>query len=397
MRRIPWRAVGLLASAGLLAGCGAGANAAPTWVPQPSITLEATPPPTGSSQGPSQAPSGPQGPIPNSPGSPQIPGGSGAGSGVLATGLDQPTGLVLLPDGTALVGERTTGHIRHVPLQSGQPVPVVKAITGLSTAGDGGLLDLALSPTYAEDGLIYAYVTTPADNRVVDFTLDGDITPVLTGIPKGATDNTGRLLFDNQGRLYVGTGDAGSRTLAANPASLAGKVLRVDGIGHVAPGNPKPGSPVFTQGHHSVNGLCTSSGLGAIYETEAPAEINSLDAGEDYGWPTPRTGSVAPAATLPAAHRGAAGCAVQGDTLYIATTDGRALLAAPIPAPGRVGKISVVHLDQNYGRLRTVVAAPDGAVWIATSNRDGHGHPVPDDDRVIRLVLPPGGGGGSAA
>ncbi|HEY3091111.1 MAG TPA: PQQ-dependent sugar dehydrogenase [Jatrophihabitantaceae bacterium] len=396
MRRIPWRAVGLLASAGLLAGCAAGANAAPTWVPQPSITLEATPAPSAPNQAPSQVPSGPQAPAPNSPGAPRTPGGGTVGSGVLATGLNQPTGLVLLPDGSALVGERTTGHIVHVPLQPGQPVPVVKTITGLATSGDGGLLDLALSPTYAQDGLIYAYVTTPTDNRVIDFTLDGPVTPVLTGIPRGATDNTGRLLFDDKGLLYVGTGDAGSRQLAANPASLAGKVLRVDGIGQVAQGNPKPGSPVFTRGHRTVNGLCGSAEVGAIYETEAPAEINALAAGADYGWPTPHARSVAPAATLPAAHRGAAGCAIQQGTLYIATTDGRALLAAPLTTPGRVGTIDVVHLDQSYGRLRTVVAAPDGALWLTTSNRDGRGHPIPDDDRVIRLVPPPLGGGSPA-
>lgn len=397
MRRIPWRTAGLLVSAGLLAGCGAGAGAAPTWIPQPSITLEATPPPSDQNQAPSQAPNGPQGPTPNSPGSPGSPRGGGTvGSGVLATGLNQPTGLVLLPDGTALVGERTTGFILHVPLQPGR-ASVVKTIPGLATSGDGGLLDLALSPTYAQDGLIYAYVTTPTDNRVIDFTLDGPPTPVLTGIPKGRTDNTGRLLFDNEGRLYVGTGDAGSRQLAANPASRAGKVLRVDGIGQVPPDNPTRGSPVFTRGHRTVNGLCGSDSIGVIYETEAPAEINALEPGADYGWPgTPHRRTVAPVATLPAAHRGAAGCAIQQGTLYIATTDGQALLATPIPRPGHLGTINVVRLDQNYGRLRTVVAAPDGALWLTTSNRDGHGHPIPDDDRVIRLVPPPLGGGSTA-
>ncbi len=397
MRRIPWRTVGLLASAGLLAGCGAGAAAAPTWVPQPSITLEATPPPSESNQAPSQAPSGPQAPIPNSPGAPRAPGGGGsAGSGVLATGLNQPTGLVLLPDGTALVGERTTGRIWHVPLQPGQVV-VAKTISGLATSGDGGLLDLVLSPTYAQDGLIYAYVTTPTDNRVIDFTLDGPVTPVLTGIPKGATDNTGQLWFDDKGRLYVGTGDAGSPQLAANPASRAGKVLRVDGIGQVPPNNPTLGSPVFTRGYRTVNGLCGSDDIGVIFETEAPAEINILQAGADYGWPTtPHRRTVAPVATLPAGHRGAAGCAIQQGTLYLATTDGQALLAAPITSPGRLGTINVVHLDENYGRLRTVVAAPDGALWLTTSNRDGHGHPIPADDRVIRLVPPPLGGGSTA-
>ena len=396
MRRIPWRGVGLLASAGLLAGCAAGANAAPTWVPQPSITLEATPPPSAPDQAPSQGPSGPQGPLPNAPGSPRTPGGGAVGSGVLATNLNQPTGLVLMPDGTALVGERTTGRILHVAPQPGQPVQLVKTIGGLATSGDGGLLDLALSPTYAQDGLIYAYITTPVDNRVIDFTLDGPVTPVLTGIPKGPTDNTGRLLFDDTGRLDVGTGDAGSRQLAANPQSLAGKVLRIDGIGQVPPDNPRPGSPVFTLGHRTVDGLCGSDAIGELYETEAPGEINALEPGAYYGWPTPNARTVPPAGTLPAAHRGAAGCAIQDGTLYIATTDGQALLAAPIPRAGRVGTIELVHLDQNYGRLRTVVAAPDGALWLTTSNRDGHGHPIPADDRVIRLVPPPIGGGSTA-
>src|SRR5206468_10003819 len=98
---------------------------------------------------------------------------------VVATKLTAPVGLTLLTDGTALVGERTTGRIVRVQPRAGQPVPTVRTLTGLDTSGDGGLLDLALSPTYAEDGLIYAYVTTRTDNRVVEFTLTGPVTPVF--------------------------------------------------------------------------------------------------------------------------------------------------------------------------------------------------------------------------
>ena len=108
---------------------------------------------------------------------------------------------------------------------AGQPVTTVRTITGLDSSGDGGLLDLALSPAYDEDHLIYAYVTTATDNRVVDFTLTGPVTPVFTGIPKGATGNAGRIAFDVDGSLLIGTGDAGQPALAQDPASLAGKVL----------------------------------------------------------------------------------------------------------------------------------------------------------------------------
>ena len=60
----------------------------------------------------------------------------------------------------------------QVQRTAGQPVTTVRTIPGLDATGDGGLLDLAISPTYAEDHLIYAYVTTATDNRVIDFTLD---------------------------------------------------------------------------------------------------------------------------------------------------------------------------------------------------------------------------------
>jgi glucose/arabinose dehydrogenase len=395
MRRIPWRAVGLLAGAGLLAACGTGAAAAPTWVPQPSISLEGgvpqqTPP---NRPGPSSGPTGtPPIPVPTSPNSSTGPNGGGSGSGVVATNLSAPTGLVILPDGSALVGERTTGRIVRVQPVPGQPVPTVRTLPGLSTAGDGGLLDLALSPTYDEDGLIYAYVTTPTDNRVIDFTLTGPTADVLTGIPRGDTGNTGRLVFGGAGNLYIGTGDADSPRLAADPNSLAGKVLRVDGIGRAVPGNPAGGA-VYTRGHHTVNGLCTSPILDTVYETEAPSEVNLLKAGADYGWPTAGARTQRPASMLPANRSGAGGCAVEGNTIFVATSDGQALLAASLGPRGQVDKFTMLRLDKPYGRLRTVVAAPDGALWITTTNKDGRGHPAPDDERVVRIIQAGSGGG----
>jgi glucose/arabinose dehydrogenase len=313
---------------------------------------------------------------------------------VVATNLSAPVGLVIMPDGSALVGERTTGRIVRVQPEAGKPVVTVRTLAGIDASGDGGLLDLALSPTYAQDGLIFAYETTATDNRVVEFTLTGPVTPVLTGIPKGPSDNTGRLVFGDDGDLYVGTGDAGSAALAANPASLAGKVLRVSDIGKPASGNPAAGSPIFTSGHRVVDGLClVDDNSDTVVEVEAQGaggtdNVNVLQSGDSYGWPSGGPTAHRPLVTLPKADASPGGCAVLDDTLYVTSLTGKSLVAAKLAGSG--GSLSVATftpiLQNKYGRLRTVVAAPDGALWMTTSNRDGHGTPVASDERVIRIM-----------
>jgi len=409
MRRLPpvllLAAAGLVAATGLTACTSAGGSAAPTWVPSPAqvgggeggggggltpiVPLpQRTEGESGGGPGPAQGTSPTPSPS-RKPGDPLV----------VATHLTAPVGLAMLPDGTALVGERTTGRIVRVQPVAGRPVPTVRRLTGLDTAGDGGLLDLAVSPTYAEDNLIYAYVTTAHDNRVVDFTLHGPVTPVLTGIPKGRTGNTGRLAFGADGALYVGTGDAGHPALAQQPGSLAGKVLRVDPIGDPPRSNPHAGSPVWTSGHRVVDGLCAGPPGEGMFEVEAGTgsrsdELNSLAPGSDYGYPGASASSEPPVATLPAPYRNPGGCTVQAGRIFVTSLDGTALLAAPLVGPAgprSVGPFAPVLL-KTYGRLRTVVAARDGALWLTTSNRDGAGHPVATDERVIRYVNPSGGG-----
>jgi glucose/arabinose dehydrogenase len=398
MRRLR-RPVLAVAAVLALAGCGASATASnPTWVPKPSFQGEGlpadpsthavepgpnatpTPPRSGSSAPPSKAPD----PF------------------VVATKLNSPVGLAVLPDGTALVGERATGRIVRVQPTAGKPVRTVRTLTGLGTAGGGGLLDLALSPNYAQDGLIFAYLSTTTDNRVVAFTLTGPVTPVVTGIPRGQSDNTGRIAFGSDGLLYVGTGDAGQPGLAANPSSLAGKVLRVTDIGKPAAGNPAPASPVFTSGHHVVDGLCLVAAANKVIEVEAHGsdghdDVNALTAGTSYGWPTPSSRVPAPLATLPPKQGGPGGCALIDNQLYVTSLDGKALLSSALTAGshGLVAGKFTASLENKYGRLLTVVADPSGAaLWLTTSNKDGHGRPVADDERVLRIP-PPSGGGGS--
>jgi len=379
------RAVSALAALAVLTGCGAAGSkaAGPTWVPKPE-----GPPPADAPQlpGAPSDPSGPERPRPGSPGD----------VNVVATGLRLPWGLAVLPDGSALVGERTTGRILQVRPRHGVPARQVMRMPGLDAAGDGGLLDLALSPSYREDRLVFAYVTTRTDNRVVRFQVGGRPTPVLTGIPRGRVDNGGRLAFGPDGMLYVGTGDAGHPALAADRRSLAGKVLRITAFGGPAPGNPDRASPVYSRGHKNVTGLCLDSG-GRLVVTEpgtAADEVNLVTAGRDYGWPRAsgmarRAGLVDPARTLPPAAAGPGGCAVLERGLFVTALRGARLWALPLDGQGVPGR-PVPLLAGAYGRLRTVVAAPDGALWLTTSNRDGAGRPVRADDRVIRIVPPAG-------
>lgn len=381
----------------LLAGCAvARGSTAPTWVPKPSFQ--------GEGRAPGASPGLPSPVAPSASGDaqpPSSPASSPAGDpAVVAKHLVSPVAIAVLPDGTALVGERTTGRIVRVQPAPDQPVRTVRTIGGLDASGDGGLLDLVLSPHYDQDNLIYAYVTTATDNRVIDFTLTGPATPVLTAIPKGRSGNTGRLAFGTDGDLYVGTGDAGRPNLAADPSSLAGKVLRVTDIGRPAPGNPTASSPVFTSGHRAVAGLCLVGQANVMIETEAAAtsgqyEVRALHRGAAYDWPAATATSTPPVATLPVGKGQPGGCAVLDNVLYVTSLQGDALLASRlsgISAAGvATGKFTAL-LPGKYGRLRTVVAAPDGALWLSTSNRDGHGKPSADDERVLRIVPDAGGG-----
>ena len=325
-----------------------------------------------------------QAPLPDPPAQPE----SGADAGdpnVVASGLNVPTGLVVLADGSAIVGERETGRLVQV-FPDRSPARELMTVPGVDTTGDGGLLGLAISPTYLEDGLLYAYLSTATDNRVVRFPLGGTPNPVITGIPREATDNGGGLLFAADGTLFVGTGDAGNPALAADPASLAGKVLRIDTFGRAV-----GASPVYSSGHRDVTALCQAAApdvaTSPLYATDAtldgPDELNAIIEGADYGSPRGRS----PVAEVRAEEGGLGGCAATAggcsSAPWTASGCGRC-----IDGNGSVTGDPEDFLVGRYGRLRTVVLDADGALWVTTSNRDGVGTPTADDDRVLHIQPP---------
>jgi glucose/arabinose dehydrogenase len=373
-RRWSARATGALAVCLALAACGGGSggtaaatasSAAPTSSPSPSGTPSSGTPSSAPTAAPSSAPT------------------------VVAEGLEVPWGLAFLPGGDALVSERDSARVLRLPAGGGRPVEV-RRVEQAAPRGEGGLLGLAVDPRRPETA--YAYVTTERDNRIVRFAADGtgDVQPVLTGIPKGTIHNGGRLAFGPDGTLYIGTGDTGDRSLAQDPDSLGGKVLRI-----TRDGGPVGGTRVFSTGHRNVQGLAFD-GAGRLWATEFGQdrfdEVNQVRRGDDGGWPQVEgagTGGgrfAAPAVVWTTDQASPSGVAVAGDALYVAALRGQRLWRVPLDGSGGTGTPQAL-LQGDYGRLRTVVTAPDGAVWVTTSNRDGRGDPGSDDDRVLRLPV----------
>ncbi|KAB8184661.1 PQQ-dependent sugar dehydrogenase [Microbispora catharanthi] len=310
---------------------------------------------------------------------------------VVTTGLRAPWGMAFLPDGSALVSQRDTADIMRV--RPGSAPVKVATVPNVSPGGEGGLLGIAVSPIYALDQWIYAYYTSASDNRVVRFRLSSPQTqqPILTGIPRAQTHNGGRIAFGPDGRLYVGTGDAGNSANAQNLNSLGGKILRIRPDGTVPVDNPFAGSPVYSYGHRNVQGLAWDEG-GRLYATEFGQntwdELNRILPGRDYGWPIcegvcsdPRFTD--PLVTWSPAEASPSGLAYAKGTLFAAALRGTRLWTVPIS--GGTAGTPVAEFQGTYGRLRTVAVGPDCSLWVATSNRDGRGTPAADDDRIIRV------------
>ena len=398
LRRSRRAVAALLAAASLtLASCGDFSTTAQTFTAQPSLTAPnvtpVVPPPAAATTSGSAPPSSSPGarssaasstPAPADPCRPADP-------VVVAACLAAPWGLAPLPDGTsALVGERTTGRILKVT--PGQAPVLVTTVAGIDAAGSGGLLGIAVSPSYLEDGLIYAYVTTATDNRVLRIAARDKPKPILTGIPKGTdgTDNGGAIAFTAASVLYVGTGDAGSPTAAASRTSLAGKLLRIDEFGKPAKGNPDASSPVFAVGFTQITGMCTlPTGAMAALDHRAAADVLvAAKSGRDYT----KLASGDAVWTWKAGDGGAADCAASAGVLANTSPAKQQLVGINMSATGAFSGTPRVLLDKKYGRLLSVEPGAKGAVWLTTTNKDGHGKPVAADDRV--LLLPDAGGGG---
>jgi glucose/arabinose dehydrogenase len=319
----------------------------------------------------------------------------------IARNLQVPWGLAFLPDGDALVSERTTGRILRIrrPTRHHRRwrKRVVMQVPGVDTnSGEGGLLGLAVSPHYRRDHWVYAYLTTASDNRIVRFRLGHALHPILTGLRRAEFHDGGRIAFGPDDKLYASVGETGVTALAQDLGSLNGKILRLNPDGSVPDGNPFPGSLVWSWGHRNVQGLAWDR-RGRLWATEfgqnTTDEVNLILPGHNYGWPVVEGAGdtqggrfTNPKVTwTPTSTASPSGDAIVGRRLFVAGLQCECLFRIRLHGV-TAGSPRALYAGA-FGRLRSVVRAPDRSLWVTTSNRDGRGTPRPGDDRILRIPV----------
>ncbi len=317
-------------------------------------------------------------------------------------GLKSPWGLAPLPDGDLLVSSRDEGTITRVDTETGRKTELGE-VPGVSAAGEGGLLGLALSPSFASDHMVYAYFTTESDNRIARMLYEekksageqlGAPDTVFRGIPKGYIHNGGRIAFGPDRMLYAGTGESGDTGLAQDRASLGGKILRLTPEGEPAPGNPFPDSPVYSYGHRNVQGLAWDSRqrlFASEFGQDTWDELNQIKPGDNYGWPEAEGDSDDSAFHNPVAQwhtddASPSGIAYAEGSVWMAGLRGQRLWRVPLEGTETAADPQA-FLEGEYGRLRTVVSAGGDKLWLVTSETDGRGSPDGGDDRILELQV----------
>jgi glucose/arabinose dehydrogenase len=320
---------------------------------------------------------------------------------VLAEDLEVPWSLDFLPDGSIIFTERS-GNVRFIDPEQGLLDQALLRIDEVSSTGEGGLLGVTVHPDYENNSFIYLYYTYTEEgalsNKVVRYTYqDNELIEdqlIIDNIPASGIHNGGRIKFGPDGMLYITTGDAGQSSLAQDPDSLAGKILRLNDNGDVPEDNPFENSPVYTLGHRNPQGLAWDE-QGRMWATEhgssAHDELNLIGAGNNYGWPQIIGDETAEDMVSPVIHSGEdtwapSGAAYLNGSVFFAGLRGESLYEASIDQDAEAVSVGLQsHFTGEFGRLRDVVAGPEGNLYLLTSNRDGRGDPVSTDDRIIRI------------
>ncbi len=342
---------------------------------------------------------------------------------VVAQGLEVPWGIAFLPDGGFLVTERP-GRVMRFPMWTEGDEPLspddaqVWSVEGVRESGEAGLMGVAVHPAYrandlsgtaqpvptsAQNQWVYFMFTSDGpgglQNRIVRFQLTAqgltDPQVIIAGIPGNRFHDGGRVAFGPDGYLYVTAGDAGDPARSQAPTSLGGKILRIDDSGAIPPTNPF-GSAVWSLGHRNPQGVAWDA-EGRLWSTEHGRsglqsgfdELNLIRDGENYGWPIVQGDDEVVPYRSPAMHSGEAhtwapsGIASIGGRLFFGGLRGEALFEVAIEGESVSGLVG--HFASELGRIRSVVAGPDGMLYFTTSNRDGRGARRDGDDKVLRV------------
>ena len=338
---------------------------------------------------------------------------------VVAHGLVNPWGLAFLPDGRMLVTERP-GRMRLVGTD-GRLSPPLPGLPAVAAEGQGGLLDVVTDPRFASNRLVYwSYSETAADGdgngtAVARARLDGppgserlaEVQVIFRQLPKVASrlHFGSKLVFGNDGRLFITLGDRFSRKDDAQTLdNHLGKIVRIEPDGRVPADNPlvgKPGNPrpeIWSWGHRNVQGAAIHPATGDLWATEhgpqGGDELNLVQPGRNFGWPvithgrnygigtrigdgTERADVVAPLAHWVPTSIAPSGMAfLTSDrypgwkgNLFIGALRGQALVRITLDG-NKVASQERLLQSQNE-RIRDVRQGPDGFLYLLTDNADG--------------------------
>ncbi len=334
----------------------------------------------------------------------------------VADNLQVPWAIAFAPDGRMFFTERP-GRVRVIENGRLRTEPLA-TITDVEPSGESGLMDLALHPQFTANHFIYltyAYRGEGQLVRVVRFRETGtaltDRKVIIENIPAAQYHAGCRARFGPDGKLYVTTGDATDRKLAQQMNSLAGKTLRLNDDGSVPTDNPFMGQQnvrleIWSYGHRNAQGLDWQPGTNLQFQTEhGPSgfdgpgggdEVNIVERGKNYGWPTIHhtqtragmesplleyTPAIAPASAM--FYRGAAFPQFRGN-FFFGGLRGETIIRVVLDGRRVVSQERL--LGKKYGRIRELAEGPDGAIYFSSSNQDGRGTPADNDDRILRLV-----------
>jgi glucose/arabinose dehydrogenase len=328
--------------------------------------------------------------------------------------LEVPWSIAWAPDGRMFFTERS-GRVQTY--QSGKP-KLLFTVPDVAPSGEGGLMSLALHPQFAANHFLYLAYVYEADHEFVRVsryreTNKGlvDRKVIIEQIPAAQYHAGCRLRFGPDGKLYITTGDATERGLAQRLDSIAGKTLRLNDDGTIPADNPFVGQAnarpeIWSYGHRNGQGIDFQPGTNLLFETEhGPSgfdgpgggdEVNIVEKGKNYGWPTihhrdTKAGMEAPLleytpACAPGSgmfYRGAAFPEFRGN-FFFGCLRGTRMIRVVLDGRRVVREENL--LEGKYGRIRDIAEGPDGYLYFSTSNRDGRGRAAADDDRIIRLV-----------
>ncbi|RDJ11347.1 PQQ-dependent sugar dehydrogenase [Rhizobium grahamii] len=329
----------------------------------------------------------------------------------IATGLEYPWAVEVLPDGSYLVTERP-GRLRIV--RDGKLSTPIAGVPEVSARSQGGLMDVALAPDFATSRKIFLTAATRAKGgsgtEVFSATLSKDGTRLndvksifaMKRFTSGNIQYGARIAFAKDGSLFISIGDRGDRDRSQDWKDDAGSIIHLNADGSIPDDNPfkdgvKALPEIWSKGHRNPQGIAFDAADGKLYTVEHGArggdEINAIEPGKNYGWPiitygrdysgaeigegTAKEGleqplyywdpSIAPGAL--AIYRGKMFPEWDGNFLVAAL---KFQLLSRMQRDGTGAFVAEERMfDGSYGRMRDVVVAPDGALLILTDEDDG--------------------------